>query len=210
MKPKVRRECRALVLLLLPVIGCDNSGAREESRQKISTEQVVHFAEAINKRNAIAPALNPKVETHFELVRQILPDDAMLSVFHRPKVIKKRVLLEYHDTISVNGMVQTNCSYELDDCEVVIHLTLLPATDAQLTESMRTSWTSNNVIRSEKIGAKDVFISRSNAHVGGTVFGQKLLVSFFSRKHAGVPESNFAMSEPYLWEVLQSLAARVE
>ena len=203
------RSVTASIILLL-VFGCDqkpkNNGS---STPEVSKQQVVGLAEAINKRNAINPALNPQIETHFQLVAQILPDDVILSVFDKPKVIKRRVVLEYHDTVSVNGMLQTNCSYQLDNCEVVIHLTLLPNNDANLVKQMRASWKNKDVIRSERSDEKDVFISKGEKHIGGTVFGERLLVSFFARNAGATAGSGFALDEARLWTVLQSIAARV-
>jgi hypothetical protein len=209
-----RRTTVPIILLL--VLGCDRtptsstSGIPEVSRQAISKQQVVRFTEEINKRNASNPALNPQIETHFQLVRQVLSDDAILSVFENPKLIKRRLLLEYQDTVKVNGMLQTNCSYELNDCEVVIHLTLLPCNDADLAKHMRGSWINKDVVRSEKRGKKDVFISKSERHMGGTVFGERLLVSFFARNPGAASGNEFAMNEERLWTVLQSVASRVE
>ena len=197
------------VMVLLVAFGCD-SGIPEVNRQKISTEQVVRFAQEINKRDAIKPAIDSTIRTHFQLVGQVLSDDAVLSVFDKPKVLRRRVLVEYHDTVSVNGMLQTNCAYELGDCEVVIHLTLLPSSDADLTEHMRTAGTSSDVVRSEKSGDKDVFIRKGEKHMSGTVFGQRLLVSFSAWKPDGAAGSEFTMNEDRLWSVLQSVASRIQ
>jgi hypothetical protein len=205
----------APLLILVLALGCDqaatsgNSGIPEESRQKITKEQVVRFAQEINTRGALKPPLDTQIETHFQLARQVLSDDALLSIFHKPQTIKRRVLLEYHDTISVNGMLQTNCSYELDDCEMVIHLTLLPSNDAKVAQHMREAHTNKDVVRSEKSGGKDIYIGKGVGHTGGGVFGEKLFVTFFARKPGGEP-ADFGVNEAQLWTVLQSVASRVE
>lgn len=202
-----------IVLALSLVWACGDESATKGRRipevyhQKISNEAVTRFINEINKRQAIKPAVDPaKVKTHFQLVQELLPDDVLLPLFIKPKEIQRRGLLEYLDTLDDNGMLQTNCRYEMADCELVIHLTLLPRTN--LKETMRKSWKDRELVRIEQVSEKDVFIVKGDGYVAGTVFGQQLLVNFCSRKRG--QGSDFSMDEQRLWDVLQSVASRIE
>jgi hypothetical protein len=182
----------------------DGDGAKGIKRYS-EEEQRVFIAKLIDSK-ALSIAIDPAdIRTLVAFIRLLVPDEDLRAILKVSSDLQDVFIVELHDDLKTQGMIQSNTRYVFSTCEGNVHIALHP--EATLQQLRKNAQQGEYIIRSADLNGKGVLMSKSDSHVGGSVYGKTLLVDVSVLSEGSKGE---IVDEKRLWVLLTTLAEKIE